>query len=103
MSQKKKGILPSQLAIRMARIVDAVEKGVFLKVIRIEENYIYIVINSFPKAKKDREVYLKNLFLYTRLKKITKRGDSLYVKDIETHEMIGFFKNEQAFCLLADS
>lgn len=86
---------PSELAIKMARIVDAVEKGIANSTIRVSGSTVHVFSALLPSDKKAKESFVKNLFLYTRLKGITKKGQALYVKNIETDERIAFFKEEK--------
>ena len=88
------------LPYKIVKIVDAVESGIRNQVIRVEGNNIYLIRHLFPSENTARELYIKNLFLYTRVKNITKPGEALYVKDMETDDLIAFFKNDKAICLL---
>lgn|GEM_PF-6426636 len=91
--------LTSELALKMARVVEAIEEGIKLQVIRIEGNNVFLVRHLMPKDEKSRQLYVKNLFLYTRLKMVTKEWEALYVKDIESNQLIAFYKNEKVICL----
>lgn len=90
---------PSELAVKMARIVDAVEDGINRQVIRVDGNNVYLVSHLMPRDEKSRQIYVKNLFLYTRLKNITKESDPLFIKNIENDQLIAFYKNNKAICL----
>lgn len=91
--------LTSELAFKMARVVEAIEEGIKLQVIRIEGNNVYLVKHLMPKDEKTSQLYVKNLFLYTRLKNLTKEWEALYVKDIETDQLVAFYKNGKSICL----
>lgn len=90
----KKQLRPSNIAFKMAKIVDAIEKGIELKAIRVEGNALFLFREMFPKERKAQELYAKNLYLYAILKKIIKEDEALIVKDIETGIRIAFYKKK---------
>ena len=95
-----KNIQTIDLPFKIIKIVDAVEEGIRKSVIRVEGNNIFIIRHLFPSEKKNKELYVKNLFLYTRVKKLTKEGEALYVKDMESDELIAFYKNNKVIVLI---
>ena len=83
----------------MAKIVDAVEAGIKLQTICVDDTTIFVSIHIFPKEQRAQESFVKNLFLYSRLKKITHAGQTVYIKNLATGDLFGYYNNEQATIL----
>lgn len=85
----------SEFASGSGRIVGAVNKAIELKVIKFENADCFIFREVFARAI-DKKNYVKNLYIYARLRKFIKEGQALFLKDIENGEILAFHKNGQS-------
>jgi len=89
----------AKVAFQMAEVVDAVDKLIELKAAKIELGAFYIY-PEILQAAHDRKAYVKNVFMYCRLKEILSPGQVLYIKNIETGVIIAQYINEKALLFI---
>lgn len=88
-----------KVAFQMAAVVDAVDSLIEKKAIKIELGVLFIY-PEILKANHDKKNFVKSLFLYCRLKNILKADQVLYVKDIESGEVIAQYINEKSLIFI---
>lgn len=94
-----KKVRASKVAHHMVAVVDAVERLVDLGGLSIDGNTISIY-REILTGTHDTKSYVKNLYLYMRTKKLLKEGHTLYIKDIETTDLIAQYTKEKALLFL---
>lgn len=96
----KKKMSFGKVAFAAAKLVNAVEKAVELKMIQFIDNDCHLYPELLMSTK-DKKVYIKNLRYYAVLKGVIKDHETLFVKNIETAETLGFCKaKSEATCYL---
>lgn len=88
-----------KVAFQMAAVVDAVEALIDKKAIKIELGAVFIY-QEILQAATSKEAYVKNLFLYCRLKNILKADQVMYVKNIESGQIIAQYINEKSLIFI---
>lgn len=89
----------SKVAFHMATVVDAVEEMVRLEMLKLDGNTA-IVHRETILAARDQKAWVKNIFLYFRIKERLKEGQTLYIKDMESGNILAQYTNEKALLFI---
>lgn len=90
---------PAKVAYHMAEVLQSVDKLLELHALQINGNTIFIY-KELLQAAFDQKAYVKNLYLYMRAKQLIKQGQSLYIKSLESSNIIAQYTNEKALLFL---
>lgn len=89
----------SDVAFQMAGVINAVDNLIEKKALKIELGTI-LIYPELLRAAHNKEAYVKNLFMYCRLKEILKADQVLYIKDMETGAIIAQYINEKSLVFI---
>lgn len=81
--------------VHSAKVITAVNDWVERGVLKFDGNTAF-VFQELLNNPKTSPTIIKNFALYARIKDLTKAGEILHVKNIETGERIAFFQNNKA-------
>lgn len=62
------------------------------KAVVIDRNTVYLYVDLWGEERKNADNWMKNAYIYMRMKLGFEEGQTVYFKDIETDELIGRYE-----------
>lgn len=76
----------------ITKVVDGFNFYIEKRAVVIDRNTVYLYVDLWGEDRKNKDIWMKNAYIYMRMKLGFAEGATVYFKDIETDELIGRYE-----------